>query len=144
LFDPAWWRYWRLMIRAYQVDDAYKLDLAAYQLILAQVANGSLSDESFGKVQDKALQAFAGLTNRLNPSAVSDMAAFRQAEHDELKRIYYEIYGDPNDPEVQRREAVARAQYELEQAQYAAVQQREYDLQRRLEEQARRRHRQGR
>lgn len=86
-------------------DDDRLVVKAAYDFQLALMGNGSLTEDSFKKTQERARDAFNDLVNTVHPWAAKSSEELKQNSIDNLIEMYKETFGvsDLNDPEFIRK-----------------------------------------
>jgi hypothetical protein len=112
LLDGRWWQRLNILTQALaRKKNAQALD-AGYRFYLAQVANGSLTEESFKKAQQSAQDAFHDYVGRLKPWQGKDFKDRKNREVTNYRQAYVDAFGfDPADPAFKEWEAKALEQY---------------------------------
>jgi hypothetical protein len=106
VLNPAWWRRVRVVTQALERRTRAAAHDATFRFYLAQVANSGLTEESFGKVQDKATEAFYDLVGAHRPWEGKTYLDRKRDEATENRQAYIDTFGcDPYDPRYKAWEA---------------------------------------
>lgn len=103
-FDPAWWRW--LHSRLDQLEARNLVQLYALQhaqnVAVMPVSTNEGIKEHWERANNLLLKTFNKLFPWLRDDAADDAENFEKSAND-LRRLWTEAYGDPDDPEVQKR-----------------------------------------
>lgn len=106
LLDPKWWKRVRVLCDALERRTRAKAVKAGLDYHLALVANGSLTEESFEKVQGTAQERYFDLLGALRPWEGKGYLDRKQAEFRDWRQAYIDEFGvDPLDPAFKAWEA---------------------------------------
>jgi len=86
-------------------DDDRLVVKAAYDFQLALMGNGSLTEDSFKKTQERARDSFNDIVNTVHPWAAKSAEELKRSSIDNLIETYKETFGisDLEDPEFLRK-----------------------------------------
>ena len=104
LLDPAWWRRYRIVLNGIAKEDDLELQRNIFNFHLALVGNSGLTEDSFKSSQERARDTFFDIMGLLRPWEGMSAQARKKREVDSLREEYIKEFGDPSDPEFQRRE----------------------------------------
>lgn len=141
LLELDWWKRLHLLLRGMQVEDNLRLQDASFRFSLALVSNSGLTESSFKASQEDAKSGFYGLLGTLRPWEGKTYEERKAAEYEELRELYIQICGNPNDPEFQRKLAADQARWQAQQAALTSVETDDQKIMRKLYES---RYKQGR
>jgi len=123
LLDGNWWKRLTILLDGLERKKTAETVDAAYRFYLAQLANGSLTSDSFKQSQDSAQDTFESYLQRIKPWHKGKKERNRQMV-DEARQAYINAFGeDPADPEFKRKaeEEAARWLKSLEEEKAAKV-----------------------
>lgn len=101
--DPGWWRRLNLIIKGLEMEDESRVVEALRSHHLAMISSGALTEEDFSKYQKLAIEGFYRFLGTVRPWESVDPEQLRRDEYSKLRREYVRMFGDPNDPEFQKK-----------------------------------------
>jgi hypothetical protein len=114
LLDNRWWRRLQILANGLARQKEAKSIDAAFRYHLSQVANGSLTEDSFKKSQEQAQDSYHDLIGRIKPWQGKDFISRKKREMTDYRQQYIDAWGvDPTDP--------AFKTYEVEAIKQAAI-----------------------
>lgn len=109
--DIRWWRRSTAVVRSMHRDDGLAVVRAALDYQLAMLSNGGVTEETFRGARDGAYESFNDVVNIVQPWAANTTEELKKQGINELLAAYKETFGDPNDPEFQRKLAEGLAEW---------------------------------
>lgn len=100
--DRRWWRRVNALIDASADADDLVVVEAGLRFNLALVGNPSLTEESWGKVRGAALEDYDEVVRLCRPWDHQTRAERDGRKMTDLKELYKQVIGDPDDPEFQK------------------------------------------
>jgi hypothetical protein len=106
LEDPAWWRRLRTLVDGMVRERDRAIYQAMYDMKLALVANGRLTDESWENARDSASDLKQDIIATYRPWLGRDLQDRQKKEFKTWRQKYIDAFGvDPNDEKFQEWEA---------------------------------------
>lgn len=113
LNDPAWWRRLRAVFKTMAREKDREIFKAVYDLQLALVANGSLTEESFDASQERANELKTDLISTHRPWEGKSYQERQKKQFKDWRQRYIDAFGvDPTDEKFKEWEASQIAKIE--------------------------------
>ena len=100
LHDPRWWQRTRILLRQLETDNTAKYLELLHQHNLHTLIVPNLKEEVFSSSVAQAGSAVRSIRSLYFPW---ELQPEEQAESVDLRQQWIDVWGDPADPEVQRR-----------------------------------------
>lgn len=100
--EANWHRKVRMLLRQLRQDDETFLLTQILRVRAGYLGNGQLSDDDFRTQQREIRRLVEELSRRLYPWLDGGPGG-RMSEIERMRQLYYQVIGDPNDPEVRRK-----------------------------------------
>lgn len=108
--DPGWWKRFTILLRGMERKNNKEIALAGLQYSSALLANGSLTEDSFNKTQERARNLMYSVIGQINPWEGASYEERVNKEAADYKRQWMKATGeDPDSPEYKAREAALLA-----------------------------------
>ncbi len=106
LEDPAWWRYLRVLFDGMTRVKDREIYRTVYDLQLALVSNGRLTDESWGNAQESANELKVDIISTHRPWEGRSFKDRQKKDFKDWRQRYIDAFGvDPYDEEFKKWEA---------------------------------------
>lgn len=106
LHDPQWWRYFRVMLQAFERQRDFAIYDARYRHVLSLLGNSGLTEDSFNKQQEQANEAFYDLIGTLQPWSGQSYQERKAKQFGDARKDFMDAFGyDPTSPEFKKFEA---------------------------------------
>jgi hypothetical protein len=138
--DPAWWKRFTILLRGVQRKNNKEIGQAALQFHSALLGNGTLTEDSFNKTQERGRELLYSVIGQINPWEGRSYEERVNEEALNYKKMWMAATGeDPDSPEYKAKEEALRASIREEQVQGQEDDQRKADELREARKQRRQR-----